>query len=74
MGLEQFEQKSRDRREGDSTLDVRNVPTDEGRRPATTIRSDSGADRTVCDSTRGVSTWLRSDKETNRICLHSHHY
>ena len=50
----------KDRGEGDSALEVRDVPTGGGRRAATTVRSDSGADRTACDSTRGVSIRLRS--------------
>ena len=50
----------KDRGEGDSALEVRDVPTGGGRRAATTVRSDSGADRTTCDSTRGVSIRLRN--------------
>ena len=50
----------KDRCEGDSTLEVRDVPTGGGRRAATTARSDPGADRTTGDATRGVSIRLRS--------------
>ncbi len=48
----------KDRGEGDSAIQVRDVPTGGGRRPATTVRSDFGADRTACDATRGVSIRL----------------
>ncbi len=44
------EKLSKDRCEGDVALKVCILSTGGGRRAATTIRSDSGADRTTCDS------------------------
>ena len=42
----------KDRGEGDPALEVRDVPTGGGRRAATTVRSNFGADQTACDATR----------------------
>ena len=50
----------KDRGEGDSSLEVRDVPTGGGRRPATTVRSDSGADQTACDATRAMPIRLKN--------------
>ena len=50
----------KDRGEGDSPLEVRDLPTGGGRRAATPVCSDFGADRTACDATRAVPIWLRS--------------
>ena len=55
----------KDRGEGDSALEVRDVPTGGGRRAATTVRSDSGADQTACDSFAGVS--IRLEAPVGRI-------
>jgi len=59
----------KDRGESDSALEVRDVPTGGGRRPATTVCSDFGADRTACDAARAVPIRLRSSvgKNTKRF-------
>ena len=50
----------KDRCEGNSALEVRDLPVGGSRCAATTVRSDSGADRTACDAARGVCIRLRS--------------
>ena len=40
----------KDRGEGDSAFKLRGVPFGGGRRAGITVRGDSGADRTACDS------------------------
>jgi hypothetical protein len=64
--------------EGDSALEVCDVPTGGGRCAATTACSDSGANRTTCDEARGMSirlknpTWVEYEAilgESNRECL-----
>lgn len=46
--------------DSDMALEVRVLSTGGGHCAATTVRSDSGADRTTCDSPGGVSIRLRS--------------
>jgi hypothetical protein len=64
----------KDRGEGDSSLEVRDVPTGGGRRAATTVCSDSGADRTACEHVRPVKNrrWARYEAvlgESEEECM-----